>query len=222
MNNTTMIPLENGDRLTRDEFEKRYFAMPKQKKAELIEGIVYMASPLRFYAHGEPHFQINTWLGVYVAATPGVKGADNTTTRLDKNNEPQPDAILFIEPSLGGQTKISEDDYIEGAPELIVEVAASSAAYDLHDKLKAYQRNGVKEYLVLRVYEQELSYFRLSEGEYISVLKDENGVIKSEIFPGLWLAVKSLIEGNLADVLNVLQQGIASSEHQKFVSQLNS
>ena len=222
MNKTTIIPLENGDRLTRDEFEKRYFAMPKHKKAELIEGIVYMASPLRFSAHGEPHLQINTWLGVYTAATPGVRSADNATTRLDKNNEPQPDSILFIEPSLGGQIKISEDDYIEGAPELIVEVAASSAAYDLHDKLKVYQRNGVKEYLVWRVYEQELSWFRLSEGEYISVSVDENGVIKSQVFPGLWLAVKFLIDGNLAEVLNLLQQGLASSEHQTFLSQLNS
>jgi len=156
MNKTTIRTLENGDtadatlrdRLTIDEFEKRYFTMPKHNKVQLIEGIVYMASPLRFSAYGQPHFKINTWLGVYAAATPGVKGADNTTTRLDKNNEPQPDAMLFIESSLGGQIKISEDDYIECAPELIVEVAVSSAAYDLHDKLRVYQRNGVKEYLV--------------------------------------------------------------------------
>nr|WP_293139301.1 Uma2 family endonuclease [Okeania sp. SIO3I5] len=219
---TLRVSCRAAKRLTRDEFEKRYFAMPKHKKAELIEGIVYIASPLRFSAHGQPHFQINTWLGVYAAATPGVKGADNTTTRLDKDNEPQPDAMLFIESSLGGQIKISKDDYIEGAPELIVEVAASSATYDLHDKLKVYQRNGVKEYLVWKVYEQELSWFRLSKGEYISVALDENGVIKSQVFPGLWLAVKSLIEGNLAEVLNVLQQGLSSSEHQKFLSQLNS
>ena len=144
-----------------------------------------MASTLRFSAHGEPHLQINTWLGVYTAATPGVRSADNPTTPLDKNNEPQPDAMLFIEPSLGGQTKISEDDYIEGAPELIVEVAASSAAYDLSYKLKIYQRNGVKKYLVWRVYEQEFSYFLLSEGEYISATIDENGIIKNQVFPGL-------------------------------------
>ncbi len=217
----TEIPrLENGDRLTRPEFERRYQAMPNHQKVELIEGVVYMASPLRFRSHGEPHAQINTWLGVYYAATPGVLAADNTTVRLDGENEPQPDAILFINPNLGGQCRISEDDYIEGSPELIVEIAASSAAYDLYDKKRAYQRNGVQEYLVWQVYEHEISWWKLQEGEYIALETDENGVIKSQVFPGLWLEVRSLLEGNLAEVLKRLQEGIESVEHQDFIRRL--
>ncbi len=217
---TAILPLENGDRLTRPEFERRYQAMPNHRKAELIEGVVYMASPLRFRSHGEPHAQINTWLGVYCVATPGVLAADNTTVRLDGENEPQPDAILFINPNLGGQCHISEDDYIEGAPELIVEIAASRAAYDLYDKKRAYQRNGVQEYLVWQVYEREISWWQLQEGEYIALETDVNGVIKSQVFPGLWLEVRSLLEGNLAQVLKKLQEGIESVGHQEFIRRL--
>lgn len=108
------------ERLTRDEFERRYHAMPQLKKAELIAGMVYMPSPLRLTQHGQPHAQMMTWLGVYHAMTKGVLIGDNTTVRLDLENEPQPDAILMIDPQRGGQANISEDDYIEGAPELAV------------------------------------------------------------------------------------------------------
>ena len=107
-------PLENGDRLTREEFEKRYAAMPEVKKAELIDGVVHMGSPVRFGKHSEPHAALLTWLGTYAAFTQGVRLGDNATVRLDSDTEPQPDALLRIEPEVGGSSRISEDDYIEG------------------------------------------------------------------------------------------------------------
>jgi Uma2 family endonuclease len=213
--NLTIPTLENGDKLTRAEFERRYQALPNLKKAELIEGIVYMASPVRAKRHGKPHAGIMTWLGTYEAATPGVEVLDNTTVRLDLDNEPQPDALLRIE--IGGQSRISEDDYIEGAPELIVEIAASTASYDLHQKLNVYRRNGVQEYLVWRVYDRQFDWFRLNEGEYIQLEPNENDIICSQIFPGLWLDKAALLAGNLAKVLAILQQGLLTVEHQEFV-----
>jgi Uma2 family endonuclease len=212
-------PLENGDKLTRVEFERRYQAMPEIKKAELIEGIVYMASPVRAKKHGKPHSRIIGWLVAYEAATPGVETLDNATVRLDADNEPQPDALLRIEQ--GGQSRISENDYVEGAPELIVEIAASTASLDLHQKLNVYRRNGVQEYLVWRIYDREFDWFRLNAGEYIKVESDANGIIASIVFPGLWLDKESLLTGNLAKVLEILQQGLASEEHQDFVQQLS-
>ncbi|WP_197480155.1 MULTISPECIES: Uma2 family endonuclease [unclassified Anabaena] len=217
---STLPPLENGDKLTRPEFERRYHGMPEVKKAELIEGIVYMASPLRVTGHGEPHADIMIWLGLYKVATPGVKLADNSTVRLDADNEPQPDACLRI--AHGGQTRVSEDDYIEGAPELIVEVAASSASLDLHEKLKVYRRNQVQEYLVWRVYDGAFDWFKLQEGEYIQLQPNAEGVICSQVFPGLWLETSALLAGNLAKVIEVVQQGLASAEHQSFVENLAS
>ncbi|MEM9926529.1 MAG: Uma2 family endonuclease, partial [Cyanobacteria bacterium P01_D01_bin.50] len=145
---------------------------------------------------------------------------DNATVRLDADNEPQPDALLRIETEAGGNSRISEDDYIEGSPELIAEIAASSASYDLNDKLNAYRRNGVKEYIVWQMYENRLDWFILKEGRYISLEADESGIIRSEVFPGLWLAVDALREGNLAEVLTVLQQGLQTNEHQKFLQGL--
>ena len=215
----TIPPLENGDKLTRHEFERRYHAMPNLKKAELIEGVVYVASPLRIKSHGEPHAYIMTWLGVYKAATPGIGFADNTTVLIDTDNEPQPDALLRIE--TGGQSRINKDDYVEGAPELIVEIAASSASYDLHEKLKVYRRNQVQEYLIWRVYDHQFDWFRLQQGEYIQLQPNADNIICSQIFPGLWLDKTALLGGDLGKVLTVVQQGLASPEHENFISKLS-
>ena len=213
-------PLRSGDRLSRAEFEWRYQAHPEIKKAELVEGVVYVASPIRFQKHANPHFHVITWLGNYQAATPGVRGGDNATLRLDFENEPQPDALLRLDTAVGGRSRVTEDDYLEGAPELIVEIAASSASYDLHDKRRAYGRNGVPEYLVLQTYEQEVVWFVLREGVYEPLLPDEKGILRSEIFPGLWLQPKAIWENDLAALLAVLQEGLASPEHAAFVQKL--
>jgi Uma2 family endonuclease len=201
-------PLENGDKLTRLEFETRYQRMPHLKKAELIEGVVYMGSPLRIEQHGNPHAHVITWLGTYQAATPGVQVGDNCTVRLDADNEPQPDALLRIKE--GGQSIISDDGYVEDAPELIVEIAASTVSIDLHDKQRSYRRNQVQEYLVWRVYDQKFDWFRLQEEKYIKLQPNEQGIIKSEIYPGLWLDVPALLSGNLAKVLEVVQEGLST------------
>jgi Uma2 family endonuclease len=213
-------PLESGDRISRIEFEQRYQAMPQLKKAELIEGVVYMASPLRFEPHAEPHGDLIIWLGNYKVATPGVRLGDNPTIRIDLDNEPQPDVVLLIDPKCGGQSRIDEDDYIEGAPELVAEVAASSASIDLHDKKRVYRRNGVTEYIVWRVLENKLDWFSLQAGEYVTLTGDEAGIIRSRKFPGLWLAVTSLLAGDMTKVLAVLQEGLHSQEHGDFAQQL--
>jgi len=213
-------PLEPGDRLTRDEFERRYEARPHLRKAELIEGVVFMPSPVRVFRHGQPQADFITWLGVYRAGTGGVKVADNTTARLDTDNEPQPDAMLFIEPDRGGQARISEDDYIESAPELVAEISSSSASFDLHTKFNVYRRCGVKEYIVWRVLDRAIDWFVLAAGAYQRLAPDADGIFRSRTFPGLWLDPKAMLSGDLAHVLSVLQTGVASPEHGQFVKRL--
>ena len=214
------LPLENGDRLTRRKFEQRYAARTDLKKAELIEGVVSISSPVHFAGHGEPHLAILTWLGTYCAFTPGVRAADNATIRLDLDNEPQPDALLRIEPEAGGHSHLSEDDYVEGAPELVIEIAASSATYDMHDKLRAYRRNGVQEYLVWRVYEKQIDWFVLVDDEYMLLTADTSGIFHSQAFPGLDLAVYALLDGDMVRVLAALQKGLEVAEHAEFVERL--
>lgn len=214
-------PLESGDRLTRQEFECRYTAASHIQKAELVEGVVYVASPVRANQHGRPHAALMAWLGAYWIATPGVDLQDNATVRLDADNEPQPDALLRIEPEVGGSSSISEDDYIEGSPELVAEIAASSATYDLNDKLNAYCRNQLKEYIVWQIYENRLDWFSLQAGRYIPLEPDGKGVIRSQVFPGLWLSVDALRRGKRAELVTVLQDGLKTAEHQAFVERLN-
>jgi Uma2 family endonuclease len=214
-------PLESGDRLISPEFERRYNTMPNIKKAELIEGVVYVASPLRFEPHAEPHGNLMGWLWSYKVATPGVRLGDNATVRLDLDNEPQPDAILLIDSACGGQSYLGADGYVEGAPELVAEVAASSATKDLYDKKRAYRRNGIQEYIVWQVFESTVSWFSLQDGEYVALIGDTAGIIQSQVFPGLWLDVSGLVTGNMPQVLAVLQQGLSSVEHQNFVQKLN-
>ncbi|MDQ2996185.1 MAG: Uma2 family endonuclease, partial [Chloroflexota bacterium] len=160
------------------------------------------------------------WLIVYRAATLGVKVADNGTLRLDADNEPQPDAMLRIDARAGGASWISLSDYVEGAPELVIEVAASSASLDLGDKRTVYRRNGVREYIVWQIYDHRVDWWALHEGEYRPLLPDDAGVLRSEVFPGLWLDVPALIADNLANLLATLQHGLASNEHTTFSAHL--
>lgn len=209
-------PLEQGDRLTRAEFHRRYEAMPDLKYAELIEGIVHMPSPAKFSRHSQPHLNLVTWLGVYRAAMPGLVGGDNGTVQLDADNEPQPDAFLLLPPALGGRSRITVDDYVEGAPDLVAEVASSSASYDLHTKKSAYRRNGVGEYLVWVTREERIEWWSLANGRYVDLPVENSRLLKSRLFPGLWLEAQSLLRGEMAEVLSVLQQGLASPEAEAF------
>jgi Uma2 family endonuclease len=213
-------PLEEGQCLSREEFERRYDAMPQLKKAELIDGVVHMPSPVRLNHHGSPHILLGGWLCHYWAATPGVQAADNATVRLDLDNEPQPDAILFVQPPYGGQVTIDPDDYVNGGPELVAEVAASSASIDLGAKLRAYRLNGVVEYIVWRVNDQAIDWFTLRQTDSERLPLAPDGFYRSVVFPGLWLDPTALFRFDVLGVLRVLHQGLASPEHAAFVALL--
>ena len=210
--------LEAGDRLSRSEFERRYERMPRLKKAELIEGTVYMPSPVRARKHARPHFCLAAWFAAYEEETPGVECFLNSTVRLDLENEPQPDLVLIKKPAKGGQTRISADDYLERAPELAVEVVGSSQAYDLHQKKGAYRRNGVCEYLAWITPENRLVWWELVEEEYQEIAPAEDGLLRSRVFPGLWLNPTALLRGDLKGVLATLRRGLASAEHRAFLA----
>lgn len=217
---TAVPPLENGDRLTQKEFHRRYEAMPENVKAELIKGIVYMSSPVRVRNHGEPHSLVMSCLGVYFLSTKGIKLLDNTTFIVSEKYEPQPDAVLRIDEKHGGKSWINDNDYLEGAPELAVEIASSSASYDLHDKLEMYEQKGVQEYVVWRVVDEQIDWFGLKDGKYKKFTADKQGIIESEVFPGLRLNVKAMLKDDLQRVSANLQKGLKSKKYQEFVEQL--
>jgi Uma2 family endonuclease len=213
-------PLVNGDRLTVEEFERRYEAMPHLKKAELIQGVVYMPSPVSIEEHGEQQFDLIGWLWVYRANKPGVQGGDNSTLRLPAGmNQPQPDACLRVRPDYGGRSRTSTDAYVVGGCEFLGEIARSSASYDLHEKFDAYQVNGVLEYLVWRVEDRAIDWYALRGGVYRKTLP-RAGVLKSKAFPGLWLDAPAMLNGDMPRVLKVLQKGLKSDEHRRFVARL--
>lgn len=213
-------PLQNGDHLTIAEFERRYEAMPKVKRADLINGVVYMGSPVTIDFHAEQHFDLVTWLGHYRAFTPGVQGGDNATLKLPTGmNQPQADACLRIRPEFGGRTK-TKDRYVVGGVELAGEIAASSVSFDLNEKLIAYQENGILEYIVWRVEDREIDWFVLKGGKYQRLAKTKDGLCKSKVFPGLWLDPQAIAAGDMIRVLDIVQQGVASPEHERFVAKL--
>ena len=145
-----------------------------------------MPSPVRHKRHSRPHNHLSTWLGYFEASTPGTEAGDNGSIRLDLDNEPQPDAYLIIDPKCGGQVRFSDDDYVEGVPELVAEVASSTVSYDLGRKLHVYRRNGVREYVVW-VLDNEVDWFVLREGRFEAMARDADGIFRSTVYPGLWL-----------------------------------
>jgi Uma2 family endonuclease len=213
-------PLQNGDHLTVAEFERRYEAMPHVKKAELINGVVFMSSPVRLDFHGKQDSSMMYWLGHYWVHTPGTELGGNTTMKLEiGENQPQPEALLRILPECGGTSR-TEDGYLVGSAELVAEVSASSASYDLHEKLEAFERNGVLEYIVWRVLDNGIDWFLLKSGKYQRLAKTKDNLYKSKVFPGLWLDADAMIAGDMLKVLAVVQEGINSPEHERFVKKL--
>jgi Uma2 family endonuclease len=212
--------LESGDHLTASEFLRRYDAMPEVKKAELIDGIVYMASPVRVDQHGEPDSLSQGLLLNYAAATPGVRSATNATVRLGPDDVPQPDVLLRILPSHGGRTRVNARGYLVGAPELVMEIAASSASVDTREKLHSYRRAGVQEYIIWRTQQQALDWWTLHEDDYVPLEPDAHGIIRSKVFPGLWLDVGAMLRLDATIMLARLAEGLATVEHTHFVKAL--
>ena len=210
--------LHNGDTLDSEEFMRRYHAMPDVNKAELIEGVVYMPSPVSAEYHGDLHADLLMWLGVYRAHTPNVRTSDNATIRFDRKNVPQPDAHLRI--VNGGQSKMDQDGYVEGGPELVAEVAASSVSIDRNAKFRVYRDHGVREYVLWRVEDEEIDWFVLRDDQYVALSPGKDGFLRSEVFPGLWLDPAALVRFDALHVLEVLLQGIASPEHLDFVERM--
>ena len=214
-------PLENGARLGAAEFLRRYEEMPPSFKAELIDGIVYLMSPpLSAEHHGEPDSLLQTWLGTYAVETPGVKSATNSTTRLGGDDVPQPDASLRILHSHGGRARIGGNGYLEGPPELVVEIAASSASIDVRSKLSSYRRAGVQEYLVWRTEDGAIDWWQLEEDEYRPIPAQADGTVRSRVFPGLWLDVPAALADNGAKILVTLRRGLRGAKHTAFVAEL--
>lgn len=214
---TGVPPLRDGDRLTRAEFERRWNAMPDLKNAELLDGRVYLMPPVS-REHGVPHFDLIGWLAMYRMLTPGVEGADNASVRFDDENMPQPDALLRV--TRGGRSTVDDDHILSGPPELVAEVSRSSKGYDLGVKLDVYRRHGVQEYLVWRVNDGVVDWFALRPAGYERVPVGADGIVRSEVLPGLWLDPAALVAGDTPALLRAAQLGHGSPEHATFVRRL--
>lgn len=210
----TLMP---GDNLTREEFLRIWEQHPEIKHAELIGGIVYMSSPVSI-GHGVYDGYAGTWLGVYCAGTPGTQTGHECTSFLRKDTV-QPDHFLRILEDHGGKSWLDEI-YLAGSPEMLMEICRSSVAYDLHQKYDLYQSAGVQEYLAVLLYEKEIRWHILKDGAYQLLQPDQDGIHRSQVFPGLWLDSQALLKGDMQKVLATLQQGLAAAEHESFVRQL--
>jgi Uma2 family endonuclease len=205
ISNPRPVRLEPGDRLSREEFHRRYEARPDIHKAELVEGVVYVPSPVRHTRHGHPHHLVNFWLGSYAAGHPDIEVGSDSTVFLDNRNEPQPDVCMF-RTGPGARLRINDEGYLEGAPDLVVEITASTASYDLGAKKEAYRRNGVPEYVAWRAEDRAIDWFVLRNGVYERLEPDADGIIESINFPGLRLDVAAMLAGDRARILAELQR----------------
>jgi len=211
--------LESGAHMAAAEFLRRYAKLPGIT-AELVNGIVHMASPLRADHHGEPDALLQTWLGTYAIATPGVRHFLNTTTRLGPDDVPQPDGSLTLPATAGGRSPIGQDGYLHGPPDLVVEVAASSASIDVNEKFDSYRRAGVREYLVWRTEDECIDWWQLEDDEYRPIPREADGSMRSRAFPGLWLDVEAMLDLDGPRVMAMLQHGLESPGHRAFASGL--
>jgi Uma2 family endonuclease len=210
--------LFHGQELDQRAFHDRYSAMPEEVRAELVNGVVHMMSPLRI-DHGWLDHDIAFWVTSYRRRKPNVIGAANTTTKLPDQTEVQPDALLRIHEDLGGRSRVI-DGYVVGPPELIIEIGDSSRAYDLGTKKDHYERSGVLEYLFVGVDPDEVLWFVRRDARFEAIKPAEDGTLRSEVFPGLWLDPAALYANDLDALIAPLEQGMATPEHAVFVDSL--
>jgi Uma2 family endonuclease len=211
--------LHSGDQMTRQEFHEIYSRMPESFRAELIGGTVYVASPLGL-AHGTSDLLLITAFTLYAARTPGVQASSNATVFLGNDSEPQPDVVLRVLPECGGQSRTTPQGYVDGAPELIAEIAHSSRAIDLGPKRMDYARYGVLEYVVVSLHDQQFQWFHLGKDSELQPGPD--GVLKLITFPGLWIDSEALLAQDLGRLQATLERGIASPERSQFAAKLAS
>ena len=197
--------LESGDRLTPEEFDRIYAQCGETGKAELIDGVVYVASPVRIGVHARPHGRLGAVLHYYADSRPGVLAFSDGSVLFEDGSRVQPDVALYWDEAHGSTARENADGYLEGPPELVAEVAASSAAIDLHDKMRAYERNGVKEYIVWRTRDRAIDFFRLLDGRFVRVEPDNDGVFESAVFPGLRISTRHLLKGDTPGAIAALK-----------------
>lgn len=216
---TPAPPLRDGDRLSAPQFLRRWEAMPGLKHAELIDGTVLMPSPVT-NRHSRLHGALGAWLWLYADLTPGCEMGLEGTWVMGPSDVPQPDASLRILPAFGGQSHDS-GEYAAGAPELIVEVSGSSVARDLGPKLELYRRAGVREYVTILPKSNRIVWRELRDGQYVEIAADPDGLLRSRVFPGLWLDPASVWDPGLS-LRTAVEAGAASPEHGEFVRSLAS
>lgn len=213
-------PFENGDRMDQKTFHALYLQTPKGFRAELIGGIVHVPSPTSA-RHARPQRMFCQWLGEYSDNTPGTDAFDNITSVMSEASEPQPDLSLIVLPEAGGQTRLTPEEYLQGAPELAVEISNTTATIDLNAKMRDYERYGVREYLVVIMREREVRWFARRKDRFAPMKPDADGVLRSKVFPGLWLDTAGVFDRGARRLLVTLRKGLASPEHTKFVAKLS-
>jgi Uma2 family endonuclease len=216
---TASYPFHNGDHMDQPTFHRLYTKAPDWFHAELIEGVVYFKMPVQF-VHGELQSRIATVLTTYASESDAIKTGDGPTTVLNHENEPEPDAVLFVTPEYGGQIQFDRKGYLIGAPDLVIEIANTTHAMDLGAKKRVYQRAGVREYIVVRVPERQIVWFEMTDEGFVE-RELKNGVLKSTSFPGLWLDVSALFAATAKQLLATVRKGMASPEYGEFIRRLN-
>ena len=214
-------PFEDGDVMDQPTFHALYLETPKGFRAELIEGVVQMPSPVQ-RRHAQPSRKVSQWLGAFADATEGTDAFNEITAILAKDSEPQPDHSLIVLPEAGGQTSVSSEDYVIGAPELALEVSNTSVLIDLHAKKQMYDKYGVREYIVVETKRRVVHWFVRRVDQFVPLKVDADGILKSKCFPGLWLESSALFDRSAARLLTTLKLGLATPEHAKFAAKLQS
>lgn len=202
-------PLRDGDHLTRDEFMRRWEAMPDLHRAELIDGVVHLPSPVSL-THSDLSHVVSNWTGAYQIANPAVRANSNGTWHLPGHNVPQPDLALWIAEEHGGRVRVV-NDYPVGAPELIIEISKTTSARDRGSKLAMYRESGVSEYVTIHPKQRKIVWRQLVNGRYHELPADEDGWFRSRIFPGLWLDPEAPWKRDLAGLANAVRKGVAAT-----------
>jgi Uma2 family endonuclease len=155
----------------------------EDQKADLIEGVIYMASPDNTRAN-ELFMWFAGLIDLFVETLElGKVYGLRVAFRLDENNAPEPD-IAFVRKKHVSRVRFGS---VNGSPDLAIEIVSpESVERDYEKKRAQYERAGVLEYWIVDEMKQEVIVLRLgANGKYREV-RPRKGELHSQALPGFW------------------------------------
>ena len=177
--------------------EDFYALVPDRQKADLLDGVIYVASPDTYHGDQYTNFLARLLAGFCEARDLGKVFGSRFAFRLSPHRCPEPDVAVV----LASRLHLVDDHGMTGGPDVAVEVVSrDSRTRDYRDKRRIYEESGVSEYWLVDPIKGRADFLVLEAGKYQSAVLDDGSIFRSRVLPGFFLDGRWLFGEDLPKV----------------------